>query len=72
MAGALGSAAVADAIGRRRAFAVAGLLFLAGAARRARRHAMLPAAVGVGVGFGQAQDPIYIAEIAPPAHRGRP
>ena len=24
-----------------------------------------------GVGFGQAQDPIYIAEIAPPAHRVR-
>ena len=76
MVGALGSAAVADAIGRRRAFAVAALLFIAGVATLALARGfgtlMLGRAlVGVGVGFGQAQDPIYIAEIAPPAHRGR-
>lgn len=74
--GALIASCLSDRIGRRRAFAVAALVFELGVGLMAFASGypslMLGRAiVGLGVGFGLAVDPVYIAEISPPEERGR-
>mmetsp|Transcript_43142 Transcript_43142/g.52327 ORF Transcript_43142/g.52327 Transcript_43142/m.52327 type:complete len:605 (+) Transcript_43142:399-2213(+) len=76
MVGALCAHFVTDKAGRRRSFVVASFLFIVGVGIMASAggYGMLMFGrvfVGLGVGFGLAIDPIYIAEIAPATHRGK-
>ena len=74
--GSLAASFLSDWMGRRRAFAVAAIGFEIGVLvmATARTYDVLMlgrSLVGLGVGFGLAVDPVYIAEIAPPGQRGR-
>lgn len=76
MAGALGSGRVADRLGRRTVIVAAAAIFTVGAAFAAlapSAAALIAARVilGVGVGIASALVPVFIAEVAPPAARGR-
>lgn len=76
MVGALSSHTVNDKFGRRWSFRVAAMIFILGTILQstAYNYVMLMfgrAFVGLGVGFGLAVDPLYIAEISPPEYRGR-
>mmetsp|Transcript_25347 Transcript_25347/g.37181 ORF Transcript_25347/g.37181 Transcript_25347/m.37181 type:complete len:595 (+) Transcript_25347:83-1867(+) len=76
MIGALCAHAISDRFGRRGAFIVAAVGFIFGVllqASAASFNVLMIGRVfvGLGVGFGLAVDPIYIAEISPAAHRGR-
>lgn len=67
---------VSDRCGRRYAFVVAAIFFVLGIMVMVVSNSLTSLMigrlfVGLGVGFGFAIDPIYIAEIAPAAHRGR-
>jgi len=67
---------ICDRYGRRHSFQVAALGFIIGLVimAMAPNYTVLMVGrvfVGIGVGFGLAIDPLYIAEISPPAHRGR-
>eukprot|EP00523_Entomoneis_sp_CCMP467_P008329 CAMPEP_0168727240 /NCGR_PEP_ID=MMETSP0724-20121128/5077_1 /TAXON_ID=265536 /ORGANISM="Amphiprora sp., Strain CCMP467" /LENGTH=570 /DNA_ID=CAMNT_0008774069 /DNA_START=65 /DNA_END=1777 /DNA_ORIENTATION=+ len=73
--GALLSPIVTESYGRRNTFFVAALLFVVGvlAQSTAKSYAFLMLGrmvVGLAVGVGEAVDPMYIAEIAPPHLRG--
>eukprot|EP01048_Picozoa_sp_COSAG05_P016450 COSAG05_NODE_2117_length_3536_cov_16.781495_1_plen_475_part_00 len=74
--GALLASLIADAIGRRRSFAVAAAGFIVGVIIMASAGSFAAlmtgrVLVGLGVGFGFAVDPVYISEISPPHARGR-
>ena len=74
--GAIFASSISDRYGRRGAFLVAAIGFIFGVLIQsvAASYATLMAGrvfVGLGVGFGLAIDPIYIAEISPAEHRGR-
>ncbi|MGN6753107.1 MAG: sugar porter family MFS transporter [Intrasporangium sp.] len=76
MAGALGSGRIADPIGRRKTFALEGLVFLVGTALAvfATGYPMLLVArvvLGLAVGAASATVPTYLGEIAPAQLRGR-
>ncbi|KAL3903184.1 MAG: hypothetical protein SGILL_010542, partial [Bacillariaceae sp.] len=73
--GSFGSHWICDKYGRRKSFQVAALAFIVGVIIMAcaNGYAVLMVGrcfVGLGVGFGLAIDPLYIAEISPAAHRG--
>jgi sugar porter (SP) family MFS transporter len=73
--GALLSPFVTDRFGRRTTFSVAAMGFLGGVTIMAFAksfHTLMwgRCIVGIGVGIGEAIDPMYIAEMAPPSHRG--
>jgi sugar porter (SP) family MFS transporter len=73
--GALLSPYITDQWGRRTTFCVAALGFCIGISIMATAGSfeLLMAAraiVGIGVGIGEAIDPMYISEMAPPSHRG--
>ncbi len=75
MIGALFAHSISDRFGRRGAFVVAAAGFIFGVLVMscAGSYGMLMFGrifVGLGVGFGLAIDPVYIAEISPAAHRG--
>jgi MFS family permease len=66
---------VTDALGRRSTFFLAALGFIGGIAVMATATSfeillIARAVVGIGVGIGEAIDPMYISEISPPSHRG--
>lgn len=66
---------ICDACGRRRSFQVAAVTFIVGVVimSSANGYAALMfgrSFVGIGVGFGLAIDPLYIAEITPAKYRG--
>jgi sugar porter (SP) family MFS transporter len=66
---------ICDKYGRRRSFIVAAVAFIVGVVMMgsSNSYTLLMAGrffVGIGVGFGLAIDPLYIAEISPAAHRG--
>lgn len=74
--GAIFASTISDRFGRRGAFIVAAVGFIFGVLLQAvaDSYTTLMAGrvfVGLGVGFGLAIDPIYIAEISPSRHRGR-
>jgi len=74
--GAIGASTISDRFGRRGGFIVAAVGFIVGMASMSMANSYTSlmigrAFVGLGVGFGLAIDPIYIAEISPAAHRGR-
>jgi len=74
--GAIAASAISDRFGRRRGFIVAAIGFIFGVLLMtfAQSYAFLMFGrifVGLGVGFGLAIDPIYIAELSPAKHRGR-
>mmetsp|Transcript_399 Transcript_399/g.766 ORF Transcript_399/g.766 Transcript_399/m.766 type:complete len:519 (-) Transcript_399:164-1720(-) len=74
--GALFASAISDKIGRRRAFAVAAVGFDIGIVILvfSNSYGLLMLGrffLGLGVGFGMAVDPMYIAEISPAHCRGR-
>lgn len=74
--GAFFASAISDKIGRRRAFAVAAVGFDIGIAILvfSNSYGVLMLGrffLGLGVGFGMAVDPMYIAEISPAHCRGR-
>lgn len=74
--GALSASFFSDALGRRGTFAFAACCSIVGSTLMASApgYAQLMvgrAIVGLGVGFGLAVDPVYIAEICPAAFRGR-
>ena len=76
MVGAFFASTVSDRFGRRFSFIVAAVGFVVGVMLMAgaQDYAALMFGrvfVGLGVGFGLAIDPLYIAEISPAAHRGR-
>lgn len=67
---------ICDRYGRRRSFIIAALGFIIGSiiTGASSSYTMLMFGrmfVGLGVGFGLAVDPLYIAEICPAAHRGK-
>ncbi|KAG7361010.1 D-xylose-proton symporter [Nitzschia inconspicua] len=73
--GSLFSHWICDVYGRRKSFQVAALAFIIGLIIMACANgfAVLMLGrffVGLGVGFGLAIDPLYIAEVSPAAHRG--
>lgn len=79
-AGAMVGAAVAswyvDRGGRRKTTLVAAAVFVAGAAVMALAPGLAAllagrVVVGVGIGLASTSVPVYLAEMAPPAHRGR-
>jgi len=75
-AGAICASGISDRFGRRGGFIVAAIGFVIGVLVMsfAQSYACLMFGrvfVGLGVGFGLAIDPIYIAEISPAVHRGR-
>ncbi|KAL3941283.1 MAG: hypothetical protein SGBAC_004331 [Bacillariaceae sp.] len=66
---------ICDTYGRRTSFLVAALFFIFGVIVMGVSHSYLVLMmgrllVGLGVGFGLAIDPIYIAEVTPPQFRG--
>ncbi|TPX13169.1 uncharacterized protein E0L32_006369 [Thyridium curvatum] len=70
------SSALADALGRRRVILLAAALFVAGALAQAAARTVAAmvlgrAVVGAAVGAASFVVPLYIAELAPAAHRGR-
>lgn len=70
------SSLLADRLGRKRIILYADLLFVAGALLQAVSHSVLMMVIGrsiVGAAIGAASfvTPLYIAELAPAAHRGR-
>lgn len=74
--GALLSPVVSDRYGRRRTFAVAAVMFLVGIAVMSLSQSFEVLMVGrmivgLGVGCGEAIDPMYIAEISPASCRGQ-
>jgi MFS family permease len=74
--GALVASFLSDWVGRRKAFAISAVGFVLGVLSMAAAQTYFAlmigrAVVGVGVGFGLAVDPVYIAEISPAAQRGR-
>lgn len=74
--GAIFASGISDRYGRRGAFLVAAAGFIVGVLIQsmAQSYTILMLGrlfVGLGVGFGLAIDPLYIAEISPPEHRGR-
>ena len=74
--GAICASSISDRFGRRGGFIVAAVGFIVGVLVMtfAQSFASLMVGrvfVGLGVGFGLAIDPIYIAEISPPSQRGR-
>ena len=74
--GSLFSYWVCDKFGRRRSFDVAAVSVIIGLIIMSSSHQYVQLMigrlfVGLGVGFGLAIDPLYIAEIAPAEHRGR-
>ena len=76
MVGALSSHWISDKFGRKASFRVSAVVFILGIIIQssAYNYTVLMIGrtfVGLGVGFGLAVDPVYISEIAPPAHRGR-
>ena len=76
LAGSLAGGYLADRYGRRRAVLVAGLLFMLGALLQALAPGVFllvvgRLAVGFGVGVAAVAAPLYGAELAPAAHRGR-
>jgi sugar porter (SP) family MFS transporter len=76
MLGALGSGPLADRFGRRGAIIAAAVIFAVGAVLAALSPsvgALLAARVvlGLGIGAASALVPVFIAEVAPPASRGR-
>mmetsp|Transcript_2381 Transcript_2381/g.3522 ORF Transcript_2381/g.3522 Transcript_2381/m.3522 type:complete len:532 (+) Transcript_2381:167-1762(+) len=76
MVGALSSHIINDKFGRRWSFRVSAMIFIFGTILQsvANNYIVLMigrAFVGLGVGFGLAVDPLYIAEISPPQFRGR-
>ncbi|KAI5776537.1 general substrate transporter [Geopyxis carbonaria] len=76
LAGGLLAGVAADRWGRKRVIVAADVVFFAGALWQALARgvgAMVAgrAVVGVGVGVGSLVMPLYIAELAPPSHRGR-
>jgi len=67
---------ICDTFGRRRSFQVAALNFILGVVIMATASGFAVLMVGrfflgIGVGFGLAIDPLYIAEISPAAQRGQ-
>ena len=76
MLGALSSNYVADAMGRRWAFRISGVIFIIGMTIQSASYSYVTlmigrTLVGLGVGFGLAIDPVYISEISTAAHRGQ-
>mmetsp|Transcript_34130 Transcript_34130/g.50150 ORF Transcript_34130/g.50150 Transcript_34130/m.50150 type:complete len:630 (+) Transcript_34130:166-2055(+) len=76
MLGSLGSHLASDRLGRRGAFMVASVGFVVGITFMITASGFVQLMfgrvfVGLGVGFGLALDPMYIAEISPAAYRGR-
>ncbi|MEP9387381.1 sugar porter family MFS transporter [Mesorhizobium sp. KR9-304] len=76
LGGSLAGGYLADRYGRRRAVLIAGLLFMLGALLQALAPGVLllvlgRLAVGFGVGVAAVAAPLYGAELAPAAHRGR-
>jgi len=74
--GALSASGVSDKVGRRGTFALASVSFIAGIAWTVGSHSFASlcggrAVMGLGVGFGLAIDPLYIAEVSPPLFRGQ-
>ena len=74
--GAILSSTICDRYGRKGAFLVAAVGFIIGVIIQslANSYTVLMVGrvfVGLGVGFGLAIDPIYIAEVSPAEHRGR-
>ncbi|KAI2511854.1 major facilitator superfamily-like protein [Fragilaria crotonensis] len=75
MVGAIFAYAISDRFGRRHAFAVAAIHVICGTVIIAVSHSFYALIVGrvfvgLGVGFGLALDPLYIAEITPASRRG--
>lgn len=73
--GAIISSVICDRFGRRGGFFAAATGFVIGIIIECLSQSFVilmigRAIVGIGVGFGLAIDPIYIAEISPPMHRG--
>jgi len=67
---------ICDTFGRRRSFQVAAIHFILGVVIMATASGFAVLMVGrfflgIGVGFGLAIDPLYIAEMTPAAHRGQ-
>ena len=76
MVGAAISYTASDGLGRRKAFACTSVAFIIGVlwTATATSYASLLCGrfvTGSGVGLGLAIDPVYIAEVSPPQHRGR-
>ncbi len=76
LAGSLAGGALADRLGRRATILIAGALFVAGAMVEALAPAVTVLVggrflVGFGVGIAAVAAPLYAAEIAPTAQRGR-
>ena len=76
MLGAAVAYTASDGLGRRKAFACTSLTFIIGVlwTATATSYASLMMGrfvTGLGVGLGLAIDPVYIAEVSPPKHRGR-
>mmetsp|Transcript_13596 Transcript_13596/g.16514 ORF Transcript_13596/g.16514 Transcript_13596/m.16514 type:complete len:553 (+) Transcript_13596:181-1839(+) len=74
--GAVAASTISDRFGRRGGFIFAAAGFIVGTLLQSLANSwgtlmVGRAFVGLGVGFGLAIDPIYIAEIAPASHRGR-
>jgi MFS family permease len=76
MLGAAVAYTASDGLGRRKAFACTSATFIIGVlwTAAATSYASLMCGrfvTGLGVGLGLAIDPVYIAEVSPPKHRGR-
>ena len=76
MFGAAVAYTASDGLGRRKAFACTSATFIIGVlwTATATSYASLMMGrfvTGLGVGLGLAIDPVYIAEVSPPKHRGR-
>uniref|UniRef100_A0A7S2K9X8 Hexose transporter 1 n=1 Tax=Leptocylindrus danicus TaxID=163516 RepID=A0A7S2K9X8_9STRA len=75
MMGSLATIWLSDTFGRRNTFRVSAIIFLTGViiSALAENFECLMIGrffIGLGVGSGMSIDPIYIAEISPPSHRG--
>jgi MFS family permease len=75
-AGAIFASTISDRYGRKGAFLVAAIGFIFGVLIQSFANSYVALMigrvfVGLGVGFGLAIDPIYIAEVSPASHRGR-